>query len=245
MGWDISYHPIAEEEITSIYFAGLEDGGHYKQLSEHFGVNEFYTEQMESRFAEARKIDASVSFNKGHAFYVAIISGFLRKYHYIRGGAFSFLTDDPTFADYVSDWKSLVPEQYRAVGFDNKLTENYCGGVFLSNSALRRLRDAYKADADVRSKLDDLYSHGRLEIFWMAVNDAIENELGLLEASEVVEPNPFDLNASRSLSNLLNCHPDGALLYAETATQQLNEVRSRQEAEPVRKKGFFSRLFGK
>lgn len=243
MGWDITYHPIGADEIQSIYFKGLTDHDHYKSLLTRFGVDDFYAEQLRSRFEEARNIEDDVSFQKGHAFYVAIISGFLRKHHYIRGGAFSFLVDDDVMAKYVGDWKALVPATYRDRHFDNCLTGNYCGGVYLANERLKRLREDYQSDSYVRSKMDEIFSHGRLAVFWKAADDAIENGLDLVEASEVVEPNPFNLNATRSLTNLFNCYPDGALLYGETAMQQIAEAHENDGLKTSEKRGFFSRLF--
>lgn len=245
MGWDITYHPVGADEIQSIYFKGLTDHDHYKSLVTRFGVDDFYAEQLRSRFEEARNIESDVSFQNGHAFYVAIISGFLRKHHYIRGGAFSFLADDDVMAKYVGDWKTLVPESYRDRQFDNCLTENYCGGVYLPNEGLRKLRDDYRTNSYVRSKMDEAFSHGRLAVFWKAVDEAIESSLGLVEASEVVEPNPFNLNATRSLTNLFNCYPDGALLYEEAAIQQIADAQKGDETKAPEKKGFFARLFRK
>lgn len=246
MGWDITYHPFGADEIQSIYFNGLSEPDHYKSVVTRFGVDDFYAEQLRIRFEEARNIEDDVSFQKGHAFYIAIISGFLRKHHYIRGGAFSFLADDEVMARYVGDWKALVPEAYHNGQFDNRLTENYCGGVYLPNEALKELREDYQSDSYVRTKMDETFSHGRLEIFWKAVDIAINEGLGLIEASESVEPRPFNLNSSRSLSNLFNCHPDGALLYEEAAAEQLAEAMKENAAKtPKRKKGFFARLFRK
>ncbi|MDO5693915.1 MAG: hypothetical protein Q4G70_15795 [Pseudomonadota bacterium] len=242
MGWDISYHPVASEEIKSIYFRGLADPNFHEELVARFGVDEFYAEQLKVRFEEARRIEQDVPFNKGHAFYAAIIFGFLRKYNYIRGGAFSFLADDPVFSPCVTDWRTLVPEDFKGLRFNNALTENYCGGVFISHDGLLRLREMYEKEAHAKSALDENFSHGRLNVFWKAVDEALAEGCGLLEASEVIEPNPLDLNSSRCLSNLFNCHPDGALLYAEAAMEQLNEVVANQE--PPKKKSWFARLFG-
>ncbi|MGW8394169.1 hypothetical protein [Pseudoduganella sp. HUAS MS19] len=245
MGWDITYHLVGADEIRSIYFKGLADQDYYKSLVTQFEVDDFYAEQLRIRFEEARRIGDDVPFNKGHAFYVAIIFGFLRKHHYIRGGAFSFLADDRVMARYVGDWALLVPENLRGRKFENRLTENYCGGVYLSNESLKTLRRDYESDPIVRSKLDEIFSHGRLAIFWQAVDDAIGNGHGLVEATEVVEPRPFNLDASSSLSNLFNCHPDGAILYSEAALEQLAAAVADNDAKKAKKKGFFSRLFRK
>lgn len=68
-----------------------------------------------------------------------------------------------------------------------------------------------------------------LPVFIKALQYAKENNLGLLEASEVVEPNPLDLNNSESYSNLLNCDTEGALIYEKIALKQLG--RFIQESE--------------
>jgi hypothetical protein len=94
--------------------------------------------------------------------------------------------------------------------------------------------------------MDEVFSRGRLAVFWKAVDEAVENGLGLVEASEVVEPNPLDLNASRSLTNLFNCHLDGPMLYQQSAMEQLSQaMETAPAAAPEKKSGFFSRLFGK
>ena len=224
MGWDISYHPIDREEVCNIYFRGLREPEFCDVLGERFEVDDFYVEQMRRRFSEARQLNETEPFNSSHALYIAILFGFLRKYHYIRGGAFSFLCDDPRFSGYISDWKSLVPIEYKDRSFENRLTENYCGGVFLDHDALLRLRADFEADLYVREKLEELFSEGRLQIFWKAVDGAIAQKLGLLEASEVFEPNPDDLNLSKSLSNFYNCYQDGPYLYADAAALQVAEA---------------------
>ena len=246
MGWDITYHPIAEDEVRSIYFAGIEDPLFYKTLQQRFSVDAFYAEQLRIRFDEARKIDEGVSFARGHAYYVAVICGFLRQHHYIRGGGFSFLLKDQLMMRYTGDWKLLVPDRLRHLHFDNQLTQNYCGGVYLPHESLKRLRGDYHREPKVRAQMDDVFSHGRLRIFWQALDAAISTGLGLIEASEVVEPSPFNLKESRSLSNLYNCHPDGALLYAEAAAQQLGEaLQENRDTLPFKTSNVISRLFRK
>ena len=59
---------------------------------------------------------------------------------------------------------------------------------------------------------------------------AKSHRLGLLEATEVVEPNPLNLEATVCRSYLMNCDQDGVLLYAETAKRQLAEA-ARQAGE--------------
>jgi hypothetical protein len=221
MGWDITYHPIADSEIRGLYFRALEDATLVEPLQQQFRIEPFYMEQLQERIDEARSISADVPFEKGHALYLAIVAGHLRRYHYLRGSALSFFIDDPVVARYFADWRQLVPPQWADAAAGNHLRENYGGGVFITHDRLKQMRADYAADNDLRARLHELFSDGRLAVFWSVVDDAIGKGCGLLEASEVVEPNPMDLNASTSMSNLLNCAPDGALLYAEAVAAQL------------------------
>ena len=80
-----------------------------------------------------------------------------------------------------------------------------------------------------------------LPAFLDALNYACELEIGLLEATEVVEPNPLDLNKSSSYSNLFNCDTKGAIIYAQTAVQQIREA---VEQEETGKKSIFEKIKG-
>jgi len=87
MGWDITYHPVADSEIRDIYFRALEDVTLVEALQPRFRIEPFYMEQLQERIDEARSISADVPFEKGHALYLAIVAGHLRRYHYLRGSA--------------------------------------------------------------------------------------------------------------------------------------------------------------
>ena len=73
MGWDITYHPIAESEIRDIYFRALEDGALVAELQQRFQIEPFYMEQLQERIEEARSISAEMPFEKGHALYLSLI----------------------------------------------------------------------------------------------------------------------------------------------------------------------------
>lgn len=245
MGWDITYHPVGRDEIRSVYFATLADPALETGLAERFGVDAFDADKMRAVFASARELPPDRPFNQGHAFHAAIVSGFLRRFHYVRGGAYSFLLDDPVMAGYVSDWIDLVPPAERHHTFENQLTENYCAGVYLDSAALQRLRTDARTEAHVQAKMEAQFSHGRLAVFWKAVDAAIAQGLGLLEATEVIEPNPMDLGASTGYSNVLNCETDGLLLYADAAREQLAQAQKQFAQADRTRKGLFARLLGR
>ena len=60
---------------------------------------------------------------------------------------------------------------------------------------------------------------------------AVELGAGLLEATEVVEPNPIRPNESTSYSNLYHCDRDGVYLYIDTVSAQLADVIGKSEEQ--------------
>lgn len=122
----------------------------------------------------------------------------------------------------------------------------------------------YQTKEEVKRELDDFYSHNRINVFLKALTYAKEHNLGLLEATEVVEPNPMNLNESTCYSNLFHCDTEGALLYEEAMFEQLRELEGNQglndneilenterviitheQMVPEKKKSFWQKLFGK
>lgn len=58
----------------------------------------------------------------------------------------------------------------------------------------------------------------------LALAAAEELGAGLLEATEVVEPDPIQPNESTCYSNLYHCDKDGVTLYIDTVSRQLENV---------------------
>ena len=105
----------------------------------------------------------------------------------------------------------------------------------------------------------------------MALGHAKAEGLGLLEATDLVVPNPFQLQDTSCSTYLMHCDFDGIALYASAARAQMEEAmraqgedpakaqvtwemhqsdlppkQAQQSAPPKRpkKKGMFGRLFG-
>ena len=72
-----------------------------------------------------------------------------------------------------------------------------------------------------------------LPVFLKALLHAKKERLGLLEATEVVEPNPMDLRSTNCRSYLMNCDMDGVMIYAETAKHQLEEAIRQSGGDPA------------
>lgn len=81
----------------------------------------------------------------------------------------------------------------------------------------------------VREDLEGLWNDGQLAVLKKALDAAAELGAGLLEATEVVEPNPIHPNESTSYSNLYHCDRDGVYLYIDTVSGQLADMIGKSE----------------
>lgn len=234
MGFDVSYHPINEDEIQSWYFDVLENQYVISDLAIKFNIHDFYKERYQE-FIQKINVDSSEVFDLSHGFNIAVVQGFVRKYFYTRGSAFSFLLDEyPEFKEYTKPWQDILKTNFDSV-INNRITENYSSGVFIPNEKVEKLLSDYKNNQHIKNILDTHYSHKRISVFLNALEFAKEHNVGLLEATEVIVPNPLDLNNSTCYSNLFNCDIEGALLYQEAAFEQLDEAINNAEVQSENK----------
>lgn len=263
MGYDISYHPIKETEIKAWYFDVLNDPELISGITEQHQVDDFYKEKYQQVINIGLGTKPEDSFERSHGYYIAVIQGFLRKYYYTRGSAFSFLLEErPYFERYTSDFKTIAPESI-SNPISNRIVQNYSSGVFIPAIQVTQLLEDYTNDPALRADLDGFFSDGRIGVFLKALADAKQQGLGLLEATEVVEPNPLNLNDSACYSNLFNCDQEGAYLFKQAAMAQMKAMEEQnnlqpgeitnnvgrtvinmEEAEEKEKKGFWKKLFG-
>lgn len=227
MSLDVTYHPFAAAEVRDVYFDGLADAhALLPRLAERFGLAAEQLQGLQTCFDEARTFPADALFNRTHGMMMAIVAGYLRPYWYLRGGAFSFLLEDaPVFADYITDWRSLTPDWVRHADSPGLAGHHSCG-VFIDRDGLRRLRADHAAGGTVAHHLDTVFSDGRLDVFWKAADYAIAEGLGLIEAVDVLIPNPFDVKDVRCGSWLANCNGEGAMLYAAAARERLRQMQT-------------------
>lgn len=263
MGWDISYHPISEAQMHAWYFDVLAGKTSVATLANQHDLEEFYQQKYVDTINVALETSSEDIFDKSHGYYIAVIQGFLEKYFYVRGGALSFAEGD-ILQKYFKPWQAIIPENGFPQKIDNHIVENYSSGIFIPKEKVTQLLSDYKTDEVVKTALNELFSDGRMVVFLKALAYAEERGLGLLEATEVVAPNPLDLNSSACYSNLFNCDPEGAQLYQKTAMAQFAEIEKREglaegtilnnaehvvnHIEPVapkEEKGFWKKLFGK
>lgn len=238
MGFDISYHPLAESEIAELYFKPLEDPTCAEVIGKKFNLGDDDLERLLEIYQAGRDTDSDEFFNSSHGFHIAVSAGVVRKYWYVRGGAISFAFEDDELAIYTKPWAELIPERFRSGEIENAITENYMAGCYLTHDGLKRLREDYDSNPEVKSSLDEKFSHGRLEVFFRALDFAVENNVGLVEASEVIFPNPLDPAATECYAKFENCEKDGFILYIRAAQEQMEQLMSEQseETETIKQK---------
>lgn len=238
MGYDVSYHPISEDQIKEWYWDVdfikiLEnDFIQVEEIAKKYQLDDFYKEKYIDTIKHATEVLPEEYFEVSHGYFIAVIQGFFLKYFYTRGSAFSFLIDDDAFfKQYTKAWQEFSPYNYENP-IANKIVQNYSSGVYIPKEKVVMLLQDYHTNADVKSKLDAFFSHNRITVFLKGLETAKEMNTGLLEATEVVEPNPMNLNDSVCYSNLYNCDPEGALLYQEAVMEQFKEIEEKENLVP-------------
>ena len=113
----------------------------------------------------------------------------------------------------------------------NRIVGNYCSGIYLSTDhAVQFLKDM-EQDSKVLEDQEGLWSNGQIAGLKKALSAAARLKTGLLEATEVVEPNPIRPNESTSYSNLYHCDRDGVYLYMDTVSRQLENAIRESEGQ--------------
>ena len=236
MGYDVSFHPISPEEMREWYFTPLtwiQQGQEEKvlALAAQYGIEDFYAEKYLDTLRVGAETESNELFDKSHGFYIAVIQGFFREYYYTRGSAFSFLLEEkPDYARYFTPWAQVVPTAFPNLA-ENRIVENYCSGVYLSPDQVMQLLKDMEQDPKVCEDLERIWSNGQIAVLKKSLSAAAELGAGLLEATEVVEPNPIHPNGSTSYSNLYHCDRDGVYLYIDTVSAQLADVIGRSEEQ--------------
>lgn len=200
-------------------------------LAAQYGIEDFYAEKYLDTLRVGAETESNELFDKSHGFYIAVIQGFFREYYYTRGSAFSFLLEEkPDYARYFTPWAQVVPTAFPNPA-ENRIVENYCSGVYLSPDQVMQLLKDMEQDPKVCEDLERIWSNGEIAVLKKALSAAAELGAGLLEATEVVEPNPISPNESTSYSNLYHCDRDGVYLYIDTVSAQLADVIGRSEEQ--------------
>ena len=135
---------------------------------------------------------------------------------------------DFQYARYFTSWEQITPVSFPNP-MQNRIIENYCSGVYLSPDQVIQLLKDMEQDPKVLEDLEGLWSNGQIAVLKKALSAAAKSGVGLLEATEVVEPNPISPNESTSYSNLYHCDRDGVYLYIDAVSGQLADAIGKNE----------------
>ena len=140
------------------------------------------------------------------------------------------MEEKPEYVRYFTPWAQVVPTAFPTPA-ENQIIENYCSGVYLSRDQVTQLLRNLEQEPKVLEDLEGVWSDGQLAVLKKALVAAAELGVGLLEATEVVEPNPIRPNESTSYSNLYHCDRDGVYLYMDAASRQIEDAIRRSEGQ--------------
>lgn len=236
MGFDVSFHPISPEEMQAWYFTPLEwvrqrQERKVLELTAKYKMEDFYAQKYLQTLQVAADTQDKEPFDKSHGFYIAVVQGFFRDYYYTRGSAFSFLAEQkPEYSRYFTPWDWITPKIFPNPT-ENRIIENYSSGVYLMPKQVVQLTEDLEHDPRLRADFEQLWIDGQLEVLKKALHAAIELKCGLLEASDVVIPNPIHPNDSSCYSDLYHCDRDGVYLYIDTVMKQLAQITEEQNSE--------------
>jgi hypothetical protein len=230
MGFDVSYHPISAQEMHEWYFDRLPEirknkKSKAKNIARESGMEAFYVKRYIELLRQAvAQFSGSGLFESTHGFALAAIQGLFRQYYYTRGSSLTDLAEeDDTFLQYttpITEALGFTPEE-KVYG---SLPSNYASGLWLSPKNVSDFLEGLESSPSLKESFLLCFPDGQSAVVLKALRAAFAEELGLLEASEIIEPNPFDLNSSSSISNLFNCDSEGALLYQQVALGQIRDA---------------------
>lgn len=229
MGYDISYHPISVEQMREWYFSQLEDVANgntakAEALAKAAGLDPSDIAQYLSVLQHGTEVDEEAEFASSHIYYAAVTQGLFAKYYYTRGTGISFMAREYDWIyRYVEALGDFFPEFTPEDYFEDDIVENYSGGLYIGAEGVARLLDDYAHNPEVKAGIDDFFAENA-PVFLAALQDAQSKNLGLLEATDVIVPNPLDLNASDCYASISNCDPAGIYIYRDIATKQVGDA---------------------
>jgi len=217
MGFDVTYHPVTEHALHAWYFDFLLSDASVANRCRTHDVPDLFRAKIEAWVAADRALPAGSSFDATVGFHAAAACGIFSRYHYLRGCRLSKIQ---SIGRYTKAWHEIVPTITAHSPARNRAVQNYSSGVFIPPESVRGLRHDIDADPRLRDEIRVEFPDSHFDVLRTALDEAIVSRAGLLEATDVIEPDPFDLNRTTGASNRLNCELAGPLLYRDTARLQ-------------------------
>jgi hypothetical protein len=198
IGFDVTFHPIATEELHYFFFDVIADSALAKPRSSQVStdpkrqavVNKLYK-------AFPHWLAAREQVGSSFAFGAAIIAGFLHPFWYARGQGLSFLLrrsvlESPELfvplGRIVQSRLTDLPDTSCGLIRANESASGYIppDRILLAQNLLNSL--ATRTDDDGRTILDLAFDSDGLKSVRAALHFCAEKNLGMIEASDVVVP---------------------------------------------------------
>lgn len=214
MGYDITFHPVSSVEVNEFIFDVIKhpetSRAKAERISPHEDIRKYITglyEELIHRYQ--KKIDM-----QGLGYVIATILGFLHPYWYARGSCISFLVEKfPEYQRFLRNFSTLEPEIFQKLANTQltAMTQNYSIGAYIPADKVSELRDQLERDRSKIFDQNDAEGHELWGSVIHALRYAEQNNMGILEATDVVIP-----MMSKNWSNPLNyraVHLDNELVF--------------------------------
>lgn len=233
MGFDVSYHPISPERIQRWYFDSLSSDDHALALCGEFDLDNETTAKFLNYLPTFRKDHRNSEVDKTDGFAIAVTHGFFAEFHYVRGCMLSEV-DVGQFGAYTQPWRELFPDHFADVPAADRIIQNYSSGVFIPASRVRRLLEDLEDLSGLHTAVTEQFPGEHFEVLYSALLHAERLGAGLLEATDVIEPNPLSPGTGTCLSRFENCDSAGLQLFSRTASDQLASLGVPADANVTR-----------
>ena len=235
MDLSVSYHPITKEQMREWYFDTFEDKGvaetlkvktPQEQLKEHSleELETYYKDKYKTIMKRSRELDYD-SFNKWHAYFMAIAQGFFEKFFFVQGTAISSILDTEFHNTYITAWEDVVESDYtEGLRVSKKLEGPFSGGAYIGPEQVKALLNDYENDSEIKDIMDEHFEGRKIEVILAALKYASQNDQGLLEATKVIDQSEELFQEPSCFSNLFNCDVLSAAVYTKNLADQFDEI---------------------
>jgi hypothetical protein len=207
MGYDITFHPFSVDELKYYVFDVAKDPGiavkRVTEITSNPQKQEIIMEDIYSRFESffTGVLRNEEKYAKTFAFAAAAIAGYLHPFWYSRGCSISFLVSEEydyqhqvigyekVFSKYIKSTMEIKPDVFEGCTDENSglILENYSGGSYFYADELEMLWNdmTHEKNQEIVSRVFD---ESGLEAIGHAINYCRKNNIGFMEATDVVIP---------------------------------------------------------
>lgn len=207
----ITYHPVSSAMVERYAYYVYAEGGAdlAAQHGDAMGMGLAYRDHFVSLLAHFAAT-GDQPFDRSHGFNIALTQGFFGTYFYVFDARLSSLGE--LIAPYCTTWDQVLPDWPTAATAANRLQGEYSSGTFLRADAVAQFMHDAHANPELTQALATHFPGSKLTVLWSALQAAVDEGAGLVEAAGVLVPDRHDLSATTCLARYDQC--DAASLHA-------------------------------